>query len=232
MKAATPSLDEISQKFGTDKSSAHNHYTQYYAKYFEPFRKKPASVLEIGVGTPEIGMGEAASLKTWKTYFPSAQIYGLDINPKCKTYEEERISIFVGDQGDESFLQSVCQQVPGGFDIVIDDGSHWNDHILTSFKVFFPAVKPSGIYVIEDLGCTYHEKGANTFHRSDYQNDRKEMDEFFLSLVHAADKRGKFSCADPAKIPAEKVQELTDYERQIQSIHFYQYCCFVFKGTE
>ncbi len=229
MKGKTPSLDELSRSFGTDKSSAHNHYTQYYARYFEPLRRRPVSVLEIGVGYPEIGMGQAASLKTWKAYFPLGQIYGLDINPKCKQYEEERVSILVGDQGDEIFLQSVCRQVPEGFDLILDDGSHWNDHILASFKTLFPALKAGGIYVIEDLGCSYHAKGANTFPRAGYENRREEMDAFLLAMVHALDKKGIFSCADFEKVPHDQRQLLSDYERQIESIHLYQYCCFIFK---
>ena len=226
---SSATLDQISKHFGTDKSSIHNHYTRYYERYFAPLRDQPVRLLEIGVGYPEIGMGEAASLKTWKAYFPKAQIYGLDIHPQCKAYEEERISIFIGDAGDKRFLSSVASHVPGGFDLIIDDGSHWNDHILNCFEQLFPALKSGRIYAIEDLGCSYHEKGANTFPRASYRNRREDMDQFFLSLLRALDKAGRFSCADFSKIPAEAITQMTPYEKSIEAIHFYQYLCFILK---
>ena len=66
-----------------------------------------------------------------------------------------------GDQSDESFLASLASRY-GGFDIVIDDGSHIGAHVRASFRVLFPALRPDGWYVIEDLQTSYwdsHEGG-------------------------------------------------------------------------
>jgi hypothetical protein len=38
---------------------------------------------------------------------------------------------------------------------VIDDGSHVSKDIIRSFLIFFPQIKPGGIYVIEDLHASY-----------------------------------------------------------------------------
>jgi hypothetical protein len=43
----------------------------------------------------------------------------------------------------------------GFFDIVIDDGSHVNEHIITSFQTLFPLLANNGIYVIEYLKTSY-----------------------------------------------------------------------------
>ena len=37
------------------------------------------------------------------------------------------------------------------FDVIIDDGSHESEHILTSLKTLFPRLKTGGYYFIEDL---------------------------------------------------------------------------------
>jgi hypothetical protein len=66
-----------------------------------------------------------------------------------------------GDQSDETFLARLISHY-GGFDIVIDDGSHIASHVHASFRALFPAVRPGGWYVIEDLETSYwgsHEGG-------------------------------------------------------------------------
>jgi hypothetical protein len=50
----------------------------------------------------------------------------------------------------------------GGIDIVIDDGSHVGRHQIASFEFLYPRLSERGIYVCEDLHCSYwptHEGG-------------------------------------------------------------------------
>jgi len=90
-----------------------------------------------------------ASLRMWKKYFPRSRIYAIDIHDKS-ALQEDRIQIFRGSQADEGFLNEVFKQI-GSLDIVIDDGSHVNAHVLTSFRTLFPLLKEGGIYAAEDL---------------------------------------------------------------------------------
>jgi hypothetical protein len=46
--------------------------------------------------------------------------------------------------------------VDGGWDIVIDDGSHLPRHQLVSFCALFPFVRPGGLYIIEDIESSYY----------------------------------------------------------------------------
>merc|ERR1712187_926007 len=39
-----------------------------------------------------------------------------------------------------------------GFDLVVDDGSHFNKGIKTSLEHLWPVTVPGGYYVIEDMG--------------------------------------------------------------------------------
>lgn len=81
----------------------------------------------------------------WKAYF---DIYD-------KTYhDEKRIKTFRGSQTDAAFLKRVAEEI-GTIDIIVDDGSHYNDHVITTFKILFPLLSPRGIYVVEDIQTSY-----------------------------------------------------------------------------
>ncbi len=42
--------------------------------------------------------------------------------------------------------------------MIIDDGSHISEHIITSFKTLFPHLKKGGLYFVEDLHAGWAEK--------------------------------------------------------------------------
>ena len=91
------------------------HYLPLYSRHFEKFRDTACTILEIGVC-------HGGSLQLWKRYFGlKARIIGVDIDERCQEYEEDRITIVIGDQGKESFWNSLDIHP----DIVIDDGSHF-----------------------------------------------------------------------------------------------------------
>ena len=62
-----------------------------------PFRHEPIDVLEIGVLN-------GGSVRSWRQFFCSARIIGVDINPNCRRYEDDRVVIEIGSQEDPSFL--------------------------------------------------------------------------------------------------------------------------------
>ncbi len=94
----------------------------------------------------------------WKKYFgPHAQIVGIDIKDKCKKYQEEQVSVRIGDQSDHRFLAEVIEEF-GPPDIVLDDGSHQMDHITSTFEYLYPLLSKNGIYLVEDLHTAYWEE--------------------------------------------------------------------------
>ena len=91
----------------------------------------------------------------WKDYFgPQAKIYGVDINPECKKFEEENISIYIGSQSDPAFLNKLKEEIPP-FDILIDDGGHYMSQQIISFEHLYDHIKPNGVYLCEDLHTSY-----------------------------------------------------------------------------
>ena len=179
---STGDLSRLAEIYKTDKGWKHN-YMPVYLQWFASLRHKPIRLLEIGVGgydKPHLG---GDSLRMWKSYFRKGVITGIDIHEKS-ALSEDRIRIYQGDQSDKNFLREVSEK-EGPFDIIIDDGSHLQSHIITSFETLFPLMKPGGIYVIED---------SQTSYRSSYEGSTSEMDtvqsamNYFIQRVHHVNK--------------------------------------------
>lgn len=148
------SLEDIAAHHGVDKLYAHS-YIPAYQELFEPIRESATSVLEIGIGYPELMKDfsaswykPGASLRLWRDYFPNALIYGCDIRADVM-FREGRITTCICDQ---SSIDDLRYRFAGlEFDIIIDDGSHQAEHQLISWSVLQHNLKPGGIYVIEDV---------------------------------------------------------------------------------
>ncbi|MCM3541135.1 class I SAM-dependent methyltransferase [Priestia endophytica] len=136
------------------------HYFDIYERHFERFVGRDVNILEIGVG-------HGGSLQMWKHYFgDKATIFGLDIDPLCKSLEEEQVNIIIGDQGDRSFWNITKNSLPK-FDIIIDDGGHHMDQQKITFEEMFPVLSSHGVYLIEDLHTSYLEEYGGGFGKSD-----------------------------------------------------------------
>lgn len=145
-------LRALAKFYGSDKWGTHC-YATHYQQHFSPRRRERLTILEIGVGGYHVPHAGGGSLRMWKRYFPKANIFAIDIFDKSP-HNEDRIRIFKGSQDDPAFLASVVAAT-GPIDIVIDDGSHINAHVLASFELLFPHLRQGGWYVIEDLQTSY-----------------------------------------------------------------------------
>lgn len=151
-------LDQIFNENGTDKGSAHPIVSHNYAPFYElllhEWRLRPIKMLEIGVGGGE-------SICSWLEYFPEAKVWGVDIvhdtNPwnDPKSSADPRYTFVHHNQDDPTGWQCFLADQGGDWDLIIDDGSHENTGIITSFNSLWPAIKPDGFYIVEDLGAGY-----------------------------------------------------------------------------
>jgi hypothetical protein len=144
-------LDLIAALCGTDKFGLH-HYTGVYEELTRPLRRRPISLLELGVGGYGLTLG-GESLLMWAAYFPKGRIHGIDIEDKT-ALSKGRIKVFQCSQTDRDRLTALCGEI-GPFDFVIDDGSHINSHQIESFRILWPFVKDGGSYVVEDVQTSY-----------------------------------------------------------------------------
>ena len=134
-------FDSVVDGRGIDKWS---HYFDVYYAHFSRFIGQEVHIVEIGVQS-------GGSLDMWKHVFGSnAHVYGIDIDPATKLFEDERTKIFIGDQGDRKFWATFFEQVPQ-IDILIDDGGHLLDLMTVSLEEIHPRMSRNGVYLIEDI---------------------------------------------------------------------------------
>jgi demethylmacrocin O-methyltransferase len=152
-------LGNLSVASGSDKWASFHWYTGHYEREFARYRDEPVRVLEIGIGGFDGGLG-GGSLKMWKRYFHRGAIFGLDLFDKS-ALNEPRLTALTCDQGDADALVAMAEKY-GPFDIIIDDGSHENEHVRISFDVLFPYLRTGGLYVIEDMQTAYIPRFGGT----------------------------------------------------------------------
>lgn len=127
-----------------------DYYLDQYDDKFSKFKALPIKLLEIGIQN-------GGSLEIWDKYFSGAEmILGCDINPNCANlvYQAERIKILVGDANEAKTKEKILAH-SNRYDLIIDDGSHTSPDIVKSFANYFPYLNDGGLYVVEDLHCSY-----------------------------------------------------------------------------
>jgi demethylmacrocin O-methyltransferase len=208
-------LNKLAYIFGSDKYGTH-FYTQHYMTHFKHLKNRKINLLEIGIGGAEDPNYGGHSLRMWKKFFPLAKIYGIDIFDKSSLCEN-RIKTFKGSQVDKHFLEEVTKEI-GGIDIIIDDGSHFSEHIIETFKLLFHKLKTGGIYVVEDIQTSYWDHWGGD--SKDINNPKTAMN-FFKNLT---------DCLNYTEFINMEYQP-TYYDKHIISVHFYHNLVFIYKGN-
>lgn len=156
----------------TDKVTAHKYQVVYGMHLLpaiqshkhdmhETKEKRKFKLLEIGMGCDMVNYSPGRSLLLWKYLLGQmGDIWMAEYDAKCvkdfiaKGYMDG-FRIVTGDQSDPKDLKRWVQETGGDFDVIIDDGSHKNQHIKASFDVLFKdALRPGGLYFIEDLALS------------------------------------------------------------------------------
>jgi hypothetical protein len=154
-----------------------------------------------------------ASIAAFREYFPKARIYGIDIDPYCKQFDNPSKNIFIEimSQTDEPAINGFLKDTK--FDIILDDASHVNKFTIASYNILNHRVKSNGLYIIEDLGCAYFKLESefgvskswpgmsyNTTHTSEFDNDIADIHRFTnditVKLDNGVDIRSVYSLSD------------------------------------
>jgi len=78
-------------------------------------------------------------------------VYGLDINPACKQFQDDHTTITIGDQASPDMWKSFFGKTCKSLDILIDDGGHEPHQMLETLRQVFPKLNPGGFISIEDI---------------------------------------------------------------------------------
>jgi hypothetical protein len=175
------------------------HYFEIYDRYFSRFRGTDVHFLEIGIF-------HGGSLQMWKEYFgPKAKIVGVDNNPRCQQFEEDQVSVFIGDQADRKFLSRLKKELPR-LDIVLDDGGHTMEQQINTFEVLYPHISPNGVYLCEDTHTSYWQRyGGGLRHPGSFIEYSKN----FVDMLHAwhFENAGK--------------KDVSEFAKSTYGVHFY-----------
>lgn len=190
-------------------------YILHYQQHFAGLRKKKLNILEIGVGGYNDNKAGGNSLRMWKDYLPNSTIHGLDMYDKS-ALAEKRIKLHKGSQFDRDCLLKIYQEM-GSIDIVIDDGSHYSEHVIFSFKILFPLLAGNGLYVVEDTQASYWKFAGGD--GADLKNPSTLMN-FFKDLVDGLNYQ---------EVPRLNYQP-TPLDQTVVAVHFYHNLIVIQKG--
>jgi hypothetical protein len=184
------------------------HYFDIYHRHFERFRGRPVTVLEFGVS-------HGGSLEMWRDYFGrKARIYGVDIDPRCADLGGRRTKVFIGDQENREFLQSIADEI-GPVDVLIEDGGHTMGQQIATFEVFYPQMHADGVFLIEDLHTSYW---------SSYGGGYRKPGTFVEYAKGLTDQLNAWHSREPEFI-------VDDFTRSTKSVHFYDSIIVFERGT-
>jgi hypothetical protein len=199
----------------TDIFMSHDGYLiDKWEQYLGIYESELAPLIAAGqpISLLEIGVQNGGSLQVWKKYLPAgSRVVGIDINPDCaKLALEENTSLHIADGTDQAALDGVLGDLT--FDIIIDDGSHRSDHIISTYKALFPRIRGGGKYIIEDLHASYWSEYGGGF------RTKGSAMEFLKGLVDG------LNCdhfRDTGAASKAEIDHLRDFGRSIARMTFY-----------
>ena len=181
----------------------------------------------------EIGVQNGGSLKTWLTFFTSIKkLIGTDIDPKCSKlkYKSEKVHIVVGDIKDNSTIEKITN-IENKFDLIIDDGSHLSSDIIITFLNLFKLIKKDGLYIAEDLHCSYWKDFEGGLNKKDSANNFFKKLSDVVNMEHWMHQKEDLSLhfGDFPVIKKMHIDDLLLISSLVHSIEFRNSICIIKK---
>jgi hypothetical protein len=172
-------LDEIANLYETDKGTSNKsdlqwgkdypnhfcmHYTKTYEKYMKNKRLTHVDFLEIGVCDKRFPY---ASPKMWMTYFKNINLMCVDnfwgnfLDEKIEEIKElntKGINFIYADQGNFNHWDNI-KSLNIKYDFIVEDGSHWPNHMMVSLWQCCSILKSGGYYFMEDIQNSSKSRG-------------------------------------------------------------------------
>jgi len=200
-------LDECSKilvKYNTDKNFFFHNYGRQYNEIFKKYKNNKVNVLELGILNGE-------SLKFYKEYFNNYNlILGIDNNPNCLRYisNKDNINVEILNLGDIRSYEIIKNKYKN-FDIIIDDASHLNTHMILSFENLFESLNEGGVYIIEDT-IVYKDTRFNDTSKPNILDYIFQYTKYLNQWRYDSTEGVKDHCVDPYKIQ-KKTNNIFEY---------------------
>ena len=166
---------QLGEKYQNDKIT-HHRYDLIYPDFINHLCDKDIKMLEIGLGTYSDNTGYSRNM--WKEYFPKSEIFVMDIHQE---FEDEIGKVIKGDQSNILDLQKISELCMD-LDFIVDDGSHHPEHQIKSFNYLFNKnLKKGGIYIIEDIECSYWKPNETVY---GYETGYLNIINYFTKFLH------------------------------------------------
>lgn len=145
-------LDEAGVRHGSELASIGRDLLSSWERFLAPLRYEALDLLDIGVGN-------GASLRTWRAWFPHARLFGLEARRVRLDPPVPGSRVFHGSQADLDMLHCILRE--GRFRVVVDDGSrHAQDQIFT-FTTLFPWLPPGSVYICAGIPTAFAGSNDN-----------------------------------------------------------------------
>lgn len=131
----------------TDKVTTHSYQTMY-GLYLVPLVTRAKKLgtkikfLEIGMGC-DMTYGPGKSVALWRSLFgDNGDLWESEIDVQCVNNQRikgklDGVNTLIGDQGQEQVLRRWLRESGGAFDVIIDDGGHFNGQIKKTFDTLW-----------------------------------------------------------------------------------------------
>jgi len=155
---------------GTDKYLS--GLNKVYERILTDYKDKEITFLEIGIL-------EGGSLLMFQKMLPKAKLYGFDILPRPRLLTDPKIITREINQMDDVAIEKLAKET-GGFDVIIDDGSHFTRETKNCFDRLWQHLKVGGTYIIEDFIVGVKVKGSPNI---DYASRTAGMDALVYEIA-------------------------------------------------
>lgn len=195
-------LCKIGAKYGTDKSPISSYLTTHYYDYdyrhsYTPFYSLLFSNLKNkNINLGEIGIASNSSIKMWREYFTSANIYGWDGNEDLikNAHSHNLKNVFYDYMHTESeeSIKKAFSKFNIKYDVLIDDASHlfWDQIRLIRMCVDY--LKKDSLLIIEDVNKDIPESEYVNEIKL-YGHDQYYNDISFIEFSHNNRNLGKYN---------------------------------------
>jgi hypothetical protein len=223
-------LESLANHYETDKGTADSatlswgkdfpthrcmHYTNTYEKYMNSKKHDAINMLEIGVCDKRFPY---ASIKMWMSYFKNINLYAVDnfwghsMDEKLNDItdlQQNGVNFIYADQGSFTDWDELNNLFPNYFDFLVEDGSHWPNHMMVSLWKSINVIKSGGYFFMEDIQNPLKSRGWFKYDNSLVAEEflktlsTKKLYSSFLNDQQNADIENSFELIDLVLDPHE-----------------------------